>query len=97
MRVIVSGNRPVETMSKQTSRLAFLDGRMNDWKRSRMLILVPLVSDQWSSHFKWRGRGEMPADEVTKLKDCAKTHAQKRKLRFWGAPDNVEHGSNLRA
>jgi Glycerophosphoryl diester phosphodiesterase family len=89
VRIVVSGNRPVETMAKQASRLAFLDGRMNDLDANSPVDLAPLISDQWSNHFKWRGRDAMLQDEVDKLNALvAKAHAQKRKLRFWGAPDN---------
>ena len=96
VRIVVSGNRPVETMSKQTSRLAFLDGRMNDLDSNSPVELAPVVSDQWSNHFKWRGRDAMPKDEADKLNALvAKAHEQKRKLRFWGAPDNVMTWSQL--
>lgn len=89
VRVVVSGNRPVETMAKQSSRLAFLDGRMPDLDENSAVELAPVVSDQWTNHFKWRGRGEMPKHEVEKLSALVeKTHRQHRKLRFWGAPDN---------
>lgn len=98
IRVVVSGNRPVETMAKQASRLAFLDGRMNDLESNSPVELAPLVSDQWSSHFKWRGRDAMPKEEVEKLTAIvAKAHQQKRKLRFWGAPDNETTWSQLAA
>lgn len=89
VRVVVSGNRPIEALAKQQTRLAFLDGRMNDLENNASIDLVPIVSDQWSNHFKWRGRDEMPKPEVEKLQALvAKTHEQHRRLRFWGAPDN---------
>jgi hypothetical protein len=98
VRIVVSGNRPVETMAKQTSRLAFLDGRMNDLDSNSPVELAPVVSDQWSGHFKWRGRDAMPKDEVEKLnKLVAKSHAQHRRLRFWGAPDNAATWEQLAA
>ncbi len=98
VRIVVSGNRPVETMAKQTSRLAFLDGRMNDLDSNSPVELAPLVSDQWSSHFQWRGRDAMPKEEVDKLRTLvAKSHDQHRKLRFWGAPDTAATWEQLAA
>ncbi len=98
VRIVVSGNRPVETMAKQATRLAFLDGRMDDLESNSPVELAPVVSDQWSNHFKWRGRDEMPKDEVDKLNELvAKSHQQKRKLRFWGAPDNEVTWNQLAA
>ena len=98
VRIVVSGNRPVETMATQTSRLAFLDGRMSDLDSNSPIELAPVVSDQWSSHFKWRGRDAMPKDEIDKLNALvARAHEQKRKLRFWGAPDNPATWEQLTA
>lgn len=98
VRIVVSGNRPVETMAKQKSRLAFLDGRMNDLDSNSPVELAPVVSDQWSNHFKWRGRDAMPKEEVEKLGGLvAKSHQQNRRLRFWGAPDNEATWKQLAA
>ena len=98
VRIVVSGNRPVETMAKQASRLAFLDGRISDLDSNSPIELAPVVSDQWSSHFKWQGRESMPKDEVDKLDALvARAHEQKRKLRFWGAPDNPATWEQLHA
>ncbi len=89
IRVIVSGNRPIELIARQNKRLAFLDGRLNDLADNSPVELVPLVSDQWSKHFKWQGRGEMPSDEKQKLGEIvSQAHLQQRKIRFWGVPDN---------
>ena len=96
--VVVSGNRPIETMAKQNSRLAFLDGRVNDLEANSPVELVPLVSDAWGNHFKWRGRGEMPKEELEKLNAMvAKAHEQGRRLRFWAAPDNAVTWEQLAA
>ena len=98
VRIVVSGNRPVETMAKQSSRLAFLDGRMSDLDSNSPVELAPVVSDQWSNHFNWRGRDLMPKEEVEKLNALvAKSHEQKRKLRFWGTPDNAATWEQLAA
>ena len=84
--IVVSGNRPVDTMAKQTSRLAFLDGRVPDLEDNSPVELAPLVSDSWANHFKWRGRGAMPPDELEKLNAMvAKAHLQNRRLRFLGS------------
>ena len=90
VRIVVSGNRPIETMAKQKTRFAFLDGRISDLDSNSPVELASVVSDQWSSQFKWRGLDAMPKDEVEKLNALvAKAHEQNRRLRFWGAPDNA--------
>ena len=41
--VVVSGNRPIEYMRKQTQRLAFVDGRMEDLAEDESPLLMPLI------------------------------------------------------
>ncbi len=50
---------------------------------------MPWISDSWRSHFKWRGRGEMPQAEQDKLRRIVRqVHKDGKKVRFWAAPDN---------
>jgi glycerophosphoryl diester phosphodiesterase family protein len=89
--VVLSGNRPKAMLTAEKVRYAGYDGRLGDLEGDDSRHLTTLVSDNWPSHFKWRGMGPLPADEKIKLKQLvAKAHEQGRKLRFWGAPDRVE-------
>jgi len=97
VQVIVSGNRPIETMSKQSERLAALDGRPSDLGKGFAPQLMPIISDNYRNHFKWSGQGEMPAEEKTKLLDLVKkVHAEGKKLRFWASPENEQVWQTLR-
>jgi hypothetical protein len=50
---------------------------------------MPIISDSWFAHFKWRGRDAISDAERQKLRDAvAKAHARGRRIRFWAAPDN---------
>jgi hypothetical protein len=85
---IVSGNRPLATMQSEGNRLAFYDGRLGDLEGSLPASLMPLVSDNWTRHFSWRGDGDMPPNEVEKLARIVETaHAKGYVLRFWATPD----------
>jgi len=87
--VIISGNRPREVMQKEATRLAGYDGRVSDLAGETNRHFMPWISDSWSSHFKWRGKGDFPEDEKAKLKDIVKrAHNNGQKVRFWAAPDN---------
>jgi glycerophosphoryl diester phosphodiesterase len=87
--VILSGNRPVAELAKESGRLAFIDGRPDDLEKNPPATLVPLVSAAWSSQFAWRGGGAIPEDQRGKLAAfVAKAHAQGRKVRFWGTRDD---------
>lgn len=85
---IVSGNRDLELMAGQRRRLAFYDGRLADLGSDVPASLIPLISDNWTLHFTWAGRGDMPADERRKLHDIVETaHANGQRVRFWATPD----------
>lgn len=89
--VIVSGNRARALMAAETSRLAAYDGRLADLDAQDSRHLIPLVSDNWMLHFKWRGKpeeGSLPDAERTRLQELiGKAHARGQRLRLWGTPD----------
>ena len=87
--VVISGNRAEATMKSEPIRFAALDGRLPDLDGNPPAALVPLVSDNWTKHFKWRGAGEFPEEERAKLRGMVRrAHAQGRRLRLWATPDN---------
>lgn len=54
----------------------------------RPVHLLPLISDNWKSHFHWNSEGTVPTEENQKLdRIVAAAHAKQRKLRFWATPD----------
>ena len=88
--IILSGDRPREYLTAQKQRWAALDGRLVDLSQNPSTALIPLVSDAWSAHFKWK-TGPRPAEEATHLKEIiSQAHQQGRLLRFWAVPDRVE-------
>jgi hypothetical protein len=88
--VIISGDRAEATMRAETVRWAALDGRLPDLDANPPVALVPLVSDNWTKQFQWRGTGPWPAEERTKLLQLVqRTHDQGRRLRLWAAPDHA--------
>jgi len=87
--VIVTGNRPVELIERDANRRVAVDGRQEDLDGNAPKGLIPLVSENWSNYFKWRGQGAMPAAEREQLDALVKkAHQQGRRMRFWGAPDD---------
>jgi hypothetical protein len=86
--VILSGDRPWNTLEKETERLAALDGRLADLDRDWQPDLVPLISDRWGAHFTWNGSGPFPEAERIQLREIVeRAHRQGRRVRFWGAAD----------
>lgn len=96
--VILSGNVAREVVRAEAARLVAVDGRLTDLESNSSATLVPLVSDNWRQHFTWRGVGPMPESDRRKLDDIVKrTHAQGRKLRFWGLVDKPDCWKELKA
>jgi hypothetical protein len=86
--VIISGNRPREILLREEFRYAAFDGRLADLGKSLPLSFMPLVSDNWNSHFSWKGDGEFPPEQKEKLKSIiSQVHSENRRLRFWATPD----------
>ena len=77
-------------IAAQKKRLASIDGNVKDLDSDVPADLVPVVSENWRSFFKWRGKGSMPSAEKEKLQTFVKqAHAHGRRLRLWAAPDNL--------
>jgi hypothetical protein len=96
--VIVTGDRPVESISRDKQRRVAVDGRLADLGNKPSPALMPLVSESWSSHFSWRGEGQMPEEQRAKLRELAnQVQDQGRALRFWGTPDDPAVWNELRA
>lgn len=86
--VIISGNRAIPLIASESVRYAAVDGRLPDLDANPSASLFPLVSDNWTKHFKWKGQGALPADEREKLRGLVvKAHAQGRRIRLWATPD----------
>lgn len=88
VQIIVSGNRPFDYMQKQKIRYAGYDGRIAELDLGIPASFMPLVSDNWSNHFTWKGKGEMPLDEKKKLTSIMeKARENGYMIRFWATPD----------
>lgn len=89
LTAILTGNRATTVLAAEPLRYAAIDGRLPDFDANPSPRLVPLVSDNWTKYFKWRGLGPLPDAERQKLEQfVARAHQQGRRIRFWAAPDN---------
>lgn len=61
VRVIVSGDRPKIWIEADREGWMAIDGRWPDVGTGLPSSLVPLISENWTLHFRWNGIGEMPA------------------------------------
>ncbi len=96
--VAISGDCPREMITAAQDRHAGIDGRLSDLDSDAPAHLMPLISDRWGVHFKWRGRGEISEEEKNKLQQAVDAaHAHGRRIRFWATPETVEAWTVLQA
>lgn len=87
--VVVSGDRPIPQIIASNPRFVGFDGRLGDLDSEHPASLMPLVSDNWTLHFKYRGSGDFNQVERSKLKDIiTKAHDKGRRVRFWATPES---------
>jgi hypothetical protein len=86
--VVISGNCHRQAIAAQKVRFAGIDGRPTDLDSDAAVDLIPWISEDWSSRFKWDGTGAMPEEQRKQLREfVTKSHQRDRLVRFWGAPD----------
>jgi hypothetical protein len=89
--VVVSGNRPKIDAKDSGPRHAGLDGRTSDLASDVPAHVMPMISDNWTSHFRWTGNGPMLESERGRLREIVtKAHAAGRVVRFWATPENEQ-------
>lgn len=90
VRVVVSGDRPVDLILKDPTGWLALDGRRDDLGKGISVRRMPLVSEAWS----WVGYNknvELPPENFNKAKGFADSvRSEGRKSRFWGVPDRAD-------
>lgn len=86
---VISGNRANERIAADSPRYAGVDGRLSDLDSKVPSHLMPLISDDWQMHFRWRGQGPMPGDEREKLRSIVRrAHEAGRRVRLWDTPED---------
>ncbi len=89
VQIVISGDRPKKLIAAANPRYMGIDGRLSDLDSKQPAELMPLISDRWTSHFKYRGKGAMSEAERTKLRSIVKqAHAEGRRVRFWATPES---------
>lgn len=96
--VVVSGNRPFDYIKAQPTRYAGIDGRLADLKSGAPAHLMPMISDNWTLHFAWRGEGVIPSGQLERLKSIVEqAHERGRVVRFWATPETARLWRELRS
>lgn len=84
--VLISGNRNYTQILSHNPQLASLDGRRNDLGGTYTADEMPRISMSLRSVTNWRGRGEIPEQDLQQIKALVeKANAGGHQLRFWAA------------
>lgn len=95
--VFLSGNRPIVTLRKESTRMVGIDGRPEDLGKNYASDLMPVISENYYKVIRWNGEGEIPAADYQKLTELtAKAHAEGKKVRLWASPDQENAWATLK-
>lgn len=88
IKVLISGNRPVQLLQASEITYASLDGRPGDLAARHPNALMPIISENFNTYLSWDGMGEPKDQELANLLQMIeKAHAQDKLVRLWAAPD----------
>ncbi len=66
-----------------------LDGRPDDLEKGIAVELMPVISDHYSNWSAWSGKVDARPEDLARIRVLAdRVHAEGKKLRLWGIPDN---------
>ena len=78
----------MKSLPNESTRFTFLDGQVKDLGKAIPNTLAPVVSDNYADFFTWDGQGQMPDDQLIRMREIIQQVHQEGKLfRWWGAPD----------
>lgn len=78
-------------MLERGNGFLFIDGQVPDIGQGYDSRMMPVISHNYSALFKWRGKGEMPADELKRMREIIRsTHREGKLFRWWGVPDTAQ-------
>lgn len=98
IQVVISGSRPDHATFNTYPKWLFFDGLPNIEYAKADLERVTMISDNFATYSKWKGQGEIPAEDKEKLqKVIEQAHKLGKPIRFWGAPDTESCWKQLRA
>ncbi len=90
VRIILSGNRPIEQVTAEADRFVYLDGRFEDLGKGYPADLMPMVSGHYSRIFGWNLPGLMPSrSDWQRFRTFAdRVHEENKLIRLWASPED---------
>ncbi len=90
VKIVISGNTPTPDNFDKYPAYIYIDGRPEINYTAAQLKRVGLISQSFQKYTRWNGEGDLPErDKKSLIKVVQDIHALKKKVRFWGTPDNI--------
>jgi len=92
LTLIITGNRPIETIAAESKRWVAIDGRPGDLAKGYPVSLMPMVSEKYSTILGWTTTlGARSTKNILKVQDfVSKVQSEGRLTRLWKIPETVE-------
>lgn len=89
--IFLSGKSPRKTILERGEGFLFIDGVIPDIGKGYDSHMMPVISHNYAAICKWRGKGEMPQEELEKMREIIRNaHREGKLFRWWGAPGTKE-------
>lgn len=97
LKIVISGDPPLEKMKYDPTGYFFMDGRIHHLDQRIDDYVMPRISMSYRDNFSWRPDGDLPKEELEKMRDIIKrVHARGKKFRFWAHPETEAFWDLLR-
>lgn len=89
VKIVISGNRPMDLLQSAGYQGLGIDGRPSDLGRLYSRQFMPIVSDNYNNWASWDGKTVAVQGDMTRIRELAdRVHAEGKILRLWAIPDN---------
>ena len=97
IKVVISGDPPLKKILYDPTGYFYMDGRVHHLDERISDYVMPRISMSYRDNFSWRPDGDLPQEELDKLRDIIKrVHARGKKFRLWGHPETEAFWDLLR-
>ncbi len=86
--IVITGHKPTEINNDSSDRFVFMDENLKNAGLDSTVNIYQVASCKYSSLLKWKGKGTIKAQDLTRLKYYVdEAHKNGRKVRLWGSPE----------
>lgn len=90
VKIVISGNRPLQSQWTNYPQFIHFDGRLNENYNAEELSRIEMISTDLKELTLWNGKGVLTQADLQKMQSAIKkVHDLHKKIRFWGTQDNV--------